>query len=327
MNVEKITREITRKRAVYSMALIIVALVITGFVWGQKRVQIIDNGQVVYINTFKSDPNKILQSAGISLADKDEYRLSTSEVADGTKICVYRAIPVKLTYQGRSEIMISGKPTVGEFLTDLGIDTSSIRVTPALETEITYGMAVKVVVQTEQIVQREVAEAFTIVREPDPFLEKGMEEIIQYGENGVKNCMVKEFFDDGVKVGEEILDETIVEPARPQIVKVGARDTIETSRGAMRFREAKYMEATAYLPTDGDGRGITASGLMARHGIVAVDPRVIPLGTRVYVPGYGVALAADTGGAIIGDCIDLCMEDYGDAINFGRRWIKVYILE
>ena len=86
------------------------------------------------------------------------------------------------------------------------------------------------------------------------------------------------------------------------------------------------MEATAYIPSDGDGNGITATGMVAQHGVVAVDPNVIPLGTRVYIPGYGEAIAADTGGAIYGDRIDLCMDSYGEAMQFGRRYVTVYVL-
>ena len=59
---------------------------------------------------------------------------------------------------------------------------------------------------------------------------------------------------------------------------------------------------------------------------MAVDPGVIPLGSRVYIPGYGVAIAADTGGAIRGQKVDLCMETYGECMNFGRRNIEVYVL-
>ena len=102
---------------------------------------------------------------------------------------------------------------------------------------------------------------------------------------------------------------------------------IETSRGAMRYTDVMVTEASAYLPTDGGGDCITATGLPATHGVVAVDPDVIPLGTRVYIPGYGVAIAADTGGMIEGAMIDLCMEDYDDCMDFGRRDIDVYILE
>ena len=102
---------------------------------------------------------------------------------------------------------------------------------------------------------------------------------------------------------------------------------VETAHGNLRFTECLVMEASAYLPTDGSEEGITATGVPARYGIVAVDPDVIPLGTRLYIPGYGIALAADTGGMIEGDMIDLCMEDYDECIQFGRRDIDVYVLD
>ncbi len=86
------------------------------------------------------------------------------------------------------------------------------------------------------------------------------------------------------------------------------------------------MEATAYLPTDGDGYGITATGIPATYGVVAVDPSIIPLGSRLYIPGYGEAIAADTGGAIVGYRIDLCMESYDECMQFGRRDVTVYVL-
>ena len=95
----------------------------------------------------------------------------------------------------------------------------------------------------------------------------------------------------------------------------------------LNYTAVMAMEATAYLPTDGDGAGITAIGLPATYGVVAVDPSVIPLGSRVYIPGYGMAIAADTGGAIVGYCIDLCMESYAEAMNFGRRVVTVYVLD
>ena len=93
------------------------------------------------------------------------------------------------------------------------------------------------------------------------------------------------------------------------------------------YKAVMAMEATAYLPTDGSGEGLTAMGIPATYGVVAVDPSIIPLGSRVYIPGYGEAIAADTGGAIIGYCIDLCMESYAECMNFGRRVVTVYVLD
>ena len=115
---------------------------------------------------------------------------------------------------------------------------------------------------------------------------------------------------------------TDVEP-----VIIPAQPTVETGQGAMSYSRHMTMEATAYIPSDGGGSGITATGMVAQHGVIAVDPQVIPLGTRVYIPGYGVAIAADTGGAIRGNRIDLCMNTYREAINFGRGDVEVYILD
>jgi len=92
------------------------------------------------------------------------------------------------------------------------------------------------------------------------------------------------------------------------------------------------MIATAYYAfgkggNDINGNGITAIGLRAREGIVAVDPRIIPLGTKLYIPGYGEALAADTGGWIKGNRIDLCYESLEECFRYGRRKIKIYLVE
>jgi 3D (Asp-Asp-Asp) domain-containing protein/peptidoglycan hydrolase CwlO-like protein len=92
------------------------------------------------------------------------------------------------------------------------------------------------------------------------------------------------------------------------------------------------MVATAYYAfgrggNDINGNGITAIGLRARKGIIAVDPRVIPLGTRIYIPGYGEALAADTGGWIKGNRVDLCFESLEECFRYGKRKIKIYLIE
>ena len=95
------------------------------------------------------------------------------------------------------------------------------------------------------------------------------------------------------------------------------------------MKTVRTMIATAYTADSASAypSGYTATGILAREGVVAVDPHVIPLGTRLFVPGYGIAVAADTGGAIVGKRIDLCMDRYGDAVQFGRRTVQVYVLK
>lgn len=112
------------------------------------------------------------------------------------------------------------------------------------------------------------------------------------------------------------------------VILVGKPSTL-TSRGSYRRTRVLEMSATGYdtspqtLP---GSSGRTATGIVARYGIVAVDPRVIKLGTFVYVEGYGFALAADTGGAIKGNKIDLCFNSRSEALAWGRRPVRVHIL-
>ncbi len=133
------------------------------------------------------------------------------------------------------------------------------------------------------------------------------------------------------QTNEEISGATDMEEIKQILVPPTAEFTpqniVETENGGRSFSAVMSMEATAYLPTDGSAEGVTAMGIPASYGVVAVDPDVIPLGSRVYIPGYGEAIAADTGGAIYGYKIDLCMENYYEAMDFGRRNITVYVLD
>lgn len=309
------------------LVIVVVLLLATGFMFANKKVHIVADDSTLVISTLHSKPEDVLVQAGVTLGSKDEYRLSTAKLTNGTVITVNRAVPVTVTYQGKSEVVVTGKLSVGELAESLGVKTPNTKLVPDEQTKIQPNMHIQVVTLTEKVVQREVPELFTVIRQPDSTLEKGVERVVEEGQDGIKTISVLLKFADGVEVSAQQISEVMKEAPKPKIIHVGTRDIVDTSRGTMRFSRVQMMEATAYLPTDGSAEGITATGIKARHGIVAVDPDVIPLGTKVYVQGYGVALAADVGGAIVGHKIDLCMEDYGDAMTFGRRSVKVYVLD
>lgn len=87
------------------------------------------------------------------------------------------------------------------------------------------------------------------------------------------------------------------------------------------------MNASAYSAYDPGNSHYTFGGTYLRKGIIAVDPTVIPLGTRVYIPGYGYAIADDIGGAIKGNRIDMAFETHREAMQFGRQQVTVYIVD
>lgn len=309
------------------LALLSVLLLATGFVFSHKKVTVVADGTTQIVNTLHSKPEEILAEVHVSLGSQDEVRLSTPRLQEGTVLTVYRAVPVTVVCQQETKTVMTAKPTVGELAASLGYQPEAVKTLPGPEAPVTANMQVQFILLSEKLVEREVSEPFPIIRQPDATMEKGVERVMEAGEDGKKRVTVRLHFADGVEVSAEQVSEIITEAPKPQVVHVGTRDMVATSRGDMRFSRVIAMEATAYLPTDGSPQGLTAMGIPARRGVVAVDPEVIPLGTRVYVPGYGTALAADVGGAIEGNRIDLCIEDAAEAWRFGRRSVKVYVLE
>ncbi len=130
---------------------------------------------------------------------------------------------------------------------------------------------------------------------------------------------------DGQETQRTVISQRVIERMHPRVVLRGTM--VLPSRGG----QVLYMEATAYDPGPRScGRyasGYTAIGLRAGKGVVAVDPRVIPLGTRLYVEGYGPCIAGDVGSAIKGRRIDLGFGTYREAISFGRRMVRVHIVD
>jgi len=134
---------------------------------------------------------------------------------------------------------------------------------------------------------------------------------------------------DGKASGKKLIKEERIEP-QPTVFLMG-KAGYQTSRGAFSRGKVVVMNATAYDPGPAScgphSNGYTRMGLKAGFGQVAVDPRVIPLGTLVFVEGYGFAICSDTGSAIKGNRIDLCYESRSVAMDFGRKKVRVHILK
>jgi 3D (Asp-Asp-Asp) domain-containing protein len=162
----------------------------------------------------------------------------------------------------------------------------------------------------------------------------GSSRVIARGTRGEREDVVRFESLDGAPATRTIVSTRVLRKAHPQIIADGI-DEFEAfarmeergvARTAYLAQSAMQMVATAYTAGCAGCSGITAIGRPAGHGIVAVDPSVIPLGTRLFIPGYGLAIAGDTGGAIHGYRIDLGFNSERDALLFGRRQVTVYRL-
>ncbi|MGV3616929.1 MAG: 3D domain-containing protein [Fimbriimonas sp.] len=145
----------------------------------------------------------------------------------------------------------------------------------------------------------------------------------QDGREGVIKKTFRITYKDGKPVDKELLKEERREPEAALFLM--SRSGFQTSRGGFGRGKVLTMVATGYHSMV-TGTGRTRLGMRADYGHVAVDPRVIPLGSLLYVEGYGMAIASDTGSAIKGNRIDLCFPDYGTAARYGHKRLKVHVL-
>ncbi len=161
---------------------------------------------------------------------------------------------------------------------------------------------------------------------------KGFRLILQEGYRGKKRTIFLRWQNPGEPAGARILKEKLLKrPGRGKML-VGRShfpNPIIVPKTA-RVLKIYKCRATAYTPgaTDNSGlyAGVTALGWPAGYGVVAVDPRVIPLRSLLYVEGYGFAWAADTGGAIKGDRVDLCFPSKKKTDAYGIRKTYVYLV-
>lgn len=148
------------------------------------------------------------------------------------------------------------------------------------------------------------------------------------GKPGEERTIVTEVITDGKVVKEfKRVEKT---PAQTAVIHMGSTGFQGARGGSFTRSKVMVMNASAYTPDAGRGASATfrtATGRKAQYGVVAVDPKVIPLNTLVFVEGYGFALACDTGGAIKGNRIDLCMAQRDAAMKFGRRKVTVHVFK
>lgn len=323
-----LSHNLTKCKLTVVVVLCFAMATLTGFVTANKNVTIVADGNEMVVNTVYDNPKNILKQAGIKLNNGDDYTVSTDKITDNSVITINRAMPVNVEIDGDIKTVRTTKKTVGELISSMNLDEDKYFVEGDKNTQLHTDAKVKVLNVSSKLVLRDEVQNYQVIKEPDSSMIRGNEEVIQAGRNGLNRLLVREKYHKGIKVGEEVVQTSQLVRPVDQVIREGtAEPKIQSTIGLRSYSQMLYMEASAYLPYDGGGAGYTALGIPARYGVVAVDPDIIPLGTRVYIPGYGEAIAADTGGAINGYMIDLCMEDYTQAIAFGRRGVEVYILD
>jgi len=294
-----------------------------------------DEGQTTAYRTTAPTVGEALSKIGVVLylADYVEPRLGTP-MTEGLRVSIDRSAPVQVVLDGRTVRSRTHRDRVGLVLSDLGIVlTGQDYTSPTLDAPLTADATIKVVRVSERYEVEQEPIPFESVWQPDPDLEIDNTRLLQEGAPGILHRRIHIRCEDNQEVAREVEDEHIAIPPATRISGYGTKivvRTLNTPDGAIeywrviRVLATSYSASTAGTSPNSPWYGHTATGMRMRYGIVAVDPKLIGLRTQVYVPGYGVGYAGDTGGAIKGHRIDLGYDD--DNLVLWYRWVDVYLL-
>lgn len=291
------------------------------------------NGEEKKVWTTTKTVKEFLAESEIAIKEQDQLSVPLeAKIKQGLIINLDTAFQVVVNDGGEERTVWSTSTTVADFLEQQGIKLNELdRVEPGLDQMIGENVPINIVrVEKVTDVVEEPLE-FATVTQKDSNLESGKQQVVQEGKTGKVQKTYEVILENGQEVSKTLISENVMENATDKIVAVGTKEMTQlVSRGTETGKEF-YVSSTAYTASCNGCSGKTATGidLHANPGakIIAVDPSVIPLGTKVYVEGYGYAIAADTGTRIKGNKIDVFFASQSDAYRWGQRTVKIKILQ
>ncbi|RST71125.1 DUF348 domain-containing protein [Siminovitchia acidinfaciens] len=291
---------------------------------------------------------QLLKDEDIQLSEHDKINISPSKnIFANMTIEIERAFQVVFNNGKKKEKVWTTSTTVADFLQQQSVELGEMdRVEPGLEKMVSSEKSIDVI-RVEKVTDVvEESLDYDVVKKEDAKLAKGTEKVIQEGQEGLIKKEFEVTKENGKEVKRSLVSEKNIKDSKDKIVAIGTKVTPAltpqrkaTAAGSKQPSNAAparggkelYMNATAYTADCNGCSGVTSTGINLNANpnakVIAVDPSVIPLGSKVWVEGYGYAVAGDTGGAIKGNKIDVHVKSKGQAINFGRKRVKVRIID
>ncbi|QUG39893.1 DUF348 domain-containing protein [Psychrobacillus sp. INOP01] len=307
--------------------------------WEQARqIEITVDGEIQTLIATDDLVSEILAKANVAVTEHDAITpAANAEVGPDNKIAIEKAFGVKLLDGGEVKKVWSTSTTVADFLKQHNIQLSEFdRVEQKMDEVVVPNSEIQVVrvEKVTDVVEEETK--FAVETKKEDSLLKGKEKVVQTGVNGTVSRTYEVVKENGKEVSRNMVSEKTIKEPTKKVVAVGTKVvTASVSRGANSSAAPSggkefYATATAYTAYCNGCSGITATGVNLKSNpnlkVIAVDPSVIPLGSKVWVEGYGYAVAGDTGGAIKGNKIDLFMPSKSQAYDFGRKKVLVKVL-
>ncbi|MFQ5460445.1 MAG: G5 domain-containing protein, partial [Anaerolineae bacterium] len=277
-----------------------------------------------------------IRGAGIPLDEADGlFPPGNAPLQSGMRIVIRRATPFFIEADGHRREVRALAETVGQALNALGITLSGRDYTlPPTSEALTPELTIRVVRVLEDVLVRQVPIPYRTETVAAPELPLDETRVDRPGVPGQKTQRIRIVYENGDEIFREVVEETVDREPVTEVLAYGTTivwRTVETPEGRQRYWRKMRVYATSYsasrsgTPVTAPWYGRTRLGWTMRMGIVAVDPRYIPMQSRLFVDGYGIGVAGDTGGGIKRYHIDL---GYDDDNYQGWHWpVDLYLLE
>ncbi|OLQ52246.1 hypothetical protein BHT94_20405 [Bacillus licheniformis] len=312
-----------------------------------KPVKLTINGEEKTLWSTAKTVGALLDEQDVDVKEHDQIDPAIdTDISKDMKINIEPAFQVTVNDAGKQKKIWTTSTTVADFLKQQKMNIKDEdKIKPALDAKLTKGKADITITHIEKVtdvVEEKIA--FDVKKQEDASLEKGKEKVVQKGKEGKLKKHFEVVKENGKEVSRELVKEETAEQSKDKVVAVGTKQSspkIEkvsasgdsktvVSRSNESTGKVMTVSSTAYTASCSGCSGHTATGVNLKNNpnakVIAVDPNVIPLGSKVHVEGYGYAIAADTGSAIKGNKIDVFFPEKSSAYRWGNKTVKIKIL-
>ena len=299
-------------------------------------VVLVDGGVSVTFLTNRPTVGEALRAQGVLVYPGDRVLPGQgTSVVPGLSVYIQRSTPVTVHVDGTTLQTRTQRRTVGEVLAQAGVSLmGKDYAVPPLEAPVSDDLAIQVV-RVKEVIK---VEQETIPHETEwvatPNAPIDTQQIVQVGSDGVTKRRYRVTYENGQPTSDVLEDQWLDHLPSSRVIAYGTQFAVQmlkTPDGPMEYWRrirvfaASYSAATAGKPKDHPKYGVTRAGLKAGYGVIAVDPNVFPLGSWVYVPGYGKAIAGDIGPSVLGRRVDLGFDD-DKPLTHWYHWVDIYLL-
>lgn len=331
-----ITKFKAKKTLLAILGILVIAALSTTIYLRLKNITVVIDGQETNYKTFKTTVEKVLKEENIVLGEKDKIQPElNSKIAKNDKITIKRAFNVKVAVDGKEIDVLTSEKSVNDVIKGENIVLKEEdKITPSLDTVLSKDMKIEVIrVDSKTIVDSTPINFNTIVKS-NSSMPNTQKKITQEGRQGEREIKTLITYENGKEVLRKVLSDAISKKPVDKIVVQGTYPVMPISRGGdpIPYKKVFKVRATAYSAIHGIGKTYTASGRLAvrnpeGYSTIAVDPQVIPYGTKVFVESYGFAIAADCGSGINGNEIDVFFDYRSEALKWAVKNVNVYVLK